>query len=368
MKDKSKVKICFVSGAIARSGGTERVGSIIANSLCNRGYDVYLLSCWNHGKPYFYLKPDVHLHYLLEPKKEGKLYRTYIYPMLKMHKFIKDNVIDIIVDIDTELSIYSSYAIKRTECKLISWEHFNYWTMLRLKEKKRFRAKKLIKKYASKLVVLTEQDRQAHINNMGFSPNSILAFANPCMNITESPYNFDSHVFLAVGRLTHPKGYDWLLEAWSIVEECISDWKLVIVGSGEDDKMLKAKMNFLKLKYVNFVGHTDDVGAYYSKGSCFVLSSRYEGFPMVLLEAEASGLPVVSFDCKTGPRDLVVDGKTGYLVEDTNIQALAQAMIRFTKDKDTAERMSIEAKKFVSQFNLEAITDKWEKLIEEIVR
>lgn len=367
MKNRKNIKICFVNGAVARSGGTERVGTIIANSLSRAGYDIYYLSCWNHGKPYFQLDRSIHLEYLLDPKTEGKLYRTYIYPIEKMHRYIKRNQIDVLVDIDTELSIYSAYAIKGTKCKLISWEHFNYWTMLRLKESRRFRAKKLVNKYASKLVVLTEQDRIAHIENLGFTEQQVIAIPNPCTNVAETSYDFDKKVFLTVGRLTFPKGYDRLLEAWNIIEEDIPDWKLIILGSGEDEDALKKQRDDLELKHVEFVPHTSDVGSFYSSASAYVLSSRYEGFPMVLLEAETYGLPVIAFDCKTGPKDLVLDRENGYLVEDGNIEELAQIMLSFTKDKEAAIRMSDKSKHFVKQFNLDTITRKWEKIIEEVL-
>ncbi|HFN2525841.1 TPA: glycosyltransferase, partial [Enterococcus faecium] len=157
-------KICFISGVISRSGGTERVGSIIANSLSDLGYDVTILSFWNSGEPYFGLDKTIKVDYMLNPKTEGKLYRTYLYPVWKLHKYICKNEFDIVIDIDTLLSLYTTRAIKGTKCKLISWEHFNYWTMEMLKEKKRFKAKKLIKKYAKRLVVLTEEDRQKHID------------------------------------------------------------------------------------------------------------------------------------------------------------------------------------------------------------
>lgn len=367
MVNKDKIRLCFVSGVISRSGGTERVGSIIANQLSCRGYDVFLLSFWNQGPPYYTLDKEVHVNYLLNHKIEGKLYRTGIYSIIRLHNFIKNNNIDILIDIDTVLSRHSAYAIQGTKCKLISWEHFNYWTMLKLKEKRRFRAKKLVKKKASKLVVLTEQDKKAHIDYLGFEPNRVMVMPNPCMEITDKEYCFSTHVFLAVGRLTNPKGFDLLLDAWHIVENQVEDWKLIIVGSGEDEDMLKELMNRYKLKNVIFAGHTNDVNEFYTKAACYVLSSRYEGFPMVLLEAEANGLPVISFDCKTGPRDLILNQKTGYLVEDKNIQALADAMIAFTKDEKYAKKMSYETKKFVSQFKLSEIIDKWEILIDEVL-
>lgn len=360
-----KTKICFVSGVISRSGGTERVGTIIANSLIKRGYDVYILSFWNQGKSYFNIDTNIHVDYLLEPKKEGKLYRTYLYPIIKLHRYLKNNDIDILIDIDTVLSIYSSYAIRGTKCKLISWEHFNYWTMLRLKEQKRFRAKKLIKKYASKLVVLTNQDKNAHISHLDFKSNQVISIANPVTNIFDSNYNFDNNTFIAVGRLVTSKGFDILLDAWRIVEDNISNWNLIIIGSGEDENLLKERSKNLNLKNVIFVPHTLNIDDYYSNASAYVLSSRYEGFPMVLLEAESHGLPIISFDCKTGPRDLVINDINGYLVKNGDVELLAQKMIEFTNEKELAIKMSKKSKEIVSQFDIDSITDKWDELIKE---
>lgn len=358
-------KVCFVSGVISRSGGTERVGSMIANALVEKGYEVYLLSCWNHGEPYYPLNRSVHLSYLLEPQKEGKLYRTYLYPILKLHKFIKENEIDVLIDIDTELAIYSAYAIQGTKCKLISWEHFNYWTMFRLQDRRRFRAKKLIKRYASHLVVLTEEDRIKHRDEYKLSDKFVTAIPNPCLSGVKVEYRFSNHVFLSVGRLAPPKGYDLLLKAWKIVQKEIPDWKLVIVGKGELEDDLRNLEEELSLERVEFVGHSDDVGEYYHQASCYVLSSKYEGFPMVILEAQSYGLPVISFDCKTGPKDLVEPGKSGYLVEDGNIKKLAKCMIGFTKNLKLAEEMSAYTTKQVKKYSLEAVVKQWDKLLKE---
>lgn len=363
----SKCKICFISGAIARSGGTERVGSIIANSLSERGYEVHMLSCWNHGIPHFPLNDSIQIHYLLNPKTEGKLYRTYLYPIIKMHNFIKKYNIDIIVDIDTELAIYSTYAISGTSCHHVSWEHFNYWTMMKLGEKKRFWAKKLIKKYETKLVVLTDEDRKKHMEVYNFTEKQIYTIHNPCLADVNAEYNFHCHIFVTVGRLVSLKGYDLLLQAWKIVEDTTDDWKLVIVGDGEDKLALLQLQNELSLKKVEFAGATRHVEDYYKKASCFVLSSRYEGFPMVILEAQSFALPVISFDCKTGPRDLIEDKVNGFLVEDGNVEMLAQCMVQFINDEQTAYYMSENTKKTVSQFNLNAITQQWEKLIADVL-
>ena len=362
------VKICFFSGDFSRSGGTERVGSIIANALSEAGYPVAMLSFWNGGQPFFHLNEKVKLYYLLSPKTEGKLYRTYIYPIVKLHRFIKKNKIDIIIDIDTELARFTSYAIQRTKCRQISWEHFNYWTMLKLNEKKRFKAKELIKKSASKLVVLTEEDRKKHIAEYKLDPNFVVTMPNPCISNVTLAYNYNHKTFLAVGRLTPQKKIDALLDAWNLIQDKCPEWKVVIVGKGELEVELKQYAENLHLKRIVWAGHTKHVEEYYEKAACYVLSSDYEGFPMVILEAQSYGLPVISFDCKTGPRDLVLDGINGYLVEDGNVKQLAERMLKFTQNEKNALIMSAEATNNVQKYNLETITTKWINLIDEVER
>ncbi len=367
MSVDKKIKICFVSGVIARSGGTERVGSIIASALANKGYDITILSFWNEGTPFFPLDVKVKVHYLLNPKTEGKLYRTYIYPILKLHHYIVKNGFDIIIDIDTELARFTSYAIQGTGCKQISWEHFNYWTMLKLNDKKRFTAKKLIKRYATKLVVLTEEDRQKHIKEYNLTPHFVITMPNPCLSDVVSKYQFKSKTFLAVGRLSHQKKFTALLDAWSLIFHKCPSWKLIIVGKGELELDLKKKAEDLKLQNLIFAGHSSCVEKYYKDAACFVLSSDYEGFPMVILEAQSFGLPVISFDCKTGPRDLIQDGVNGFLVGDGNVKELAKKMLDFTRDENRACQMSIAAARDVQKFSLENITTKWCDLIGSIV-
>ena len=139
------------------------------------------------------------------------------------------------------------------------------------------------------------------------------------------------------------------------------------MGKGELEADLKSQAAKLMLQRVTFAGHTDNVEQYYQATSCFVLSSEYEGFPMVILEAQSYGLPVISFDCKTGPRDLVTDGINGYLVEDGNVEQFADRMLSFTLSEEVACRMSQKATEIVQKFNLGCITKKWCSLIDEIL-
>lgn len=358
-------KICFISGDISRSGGTERVGTIIANELSKREYSVSILSFWKCAGSYFHVDPNIKVDGLL-CAKEGKLYRTYIYPVIKLHNYIQTNDIDIIIDIDTVLSVYSCMAVIGTKCKVISWEHFNYWAMVEKNKKKRFIAKKIIKRWASKLVVLTDQDRVKHIDTYNMADEFVRTIHNPClMNVIPS-YNFNNNTFLAVGRLTRQKGFDLLLKAWSQFQKVNDTWKLVILGSGELKEELVTLSKKLDLKKVHFVEHTANVEQYYREASCYLLPSRYEGFPMVLLEAQSYGLPCIAFDCKTGPADLIKDNENGFLVENANINKFAECMQKFTKDRSAAEAMSAASLENMKRYRLSSIIDEWEDIIKSV--
>ncbi|MCH4597593.1 glycosyltransferase, partial [Achromobacter xylosoxidans] len=146
----------------------------------------------------------------------------------------------------------------------------------------------------------------------------VITMPNPCISNIEYEYHYDKKRFLAVGRLVEEKNFADMISAWKIVEKKVDDWDLIIVGKGELEKDLRQQIKDLNLQRVTIAGHSDHVEEYYKSASCYVLSSVYEGFPMVILEAQSYGLPVISYDCKTGPRDLVLHNFNGMLVEDKN--------------------------------------------------
>lgn len=361
-----KTKICFVSGDIGRSGGTERVSILIANELSKREYDVNILSFWKGKPPFFHTEESVKIHYLIDGKIEAWLKKTYIYAVMKLRKFIKSNGIEILIDVDTILSRYSAYSIYGTECKLISWEHFNYLNTL--KDKQRVRAISLARKYATKILVLTKEDKKLHAELGGVPSTKLEQIYNPTPFKIESTYEDRKKFFLAVGRLTEQKGFDRLLKAWKIVQSEVLDWELMIVGSGEDNEMLIQLADDLNLERLSIEPTTSTIEEYYSKASIYVMTSRYEGFPMVLLEAKAKGLPIISFNCKTGPCEIVSNGKSGFIIEDGNIQELAEKMIFLSKDSSLRKDFADKGLEEIESFTIEAIGNEWERLLNKVMQ
>ena len=170
---------------------------------------------------------------------------------------------------------------------------------------------------------------------------------------------------ISVGRLTHQKGYDMLLKAWQKVEEK-SDWELILLGDGDEKESLINLANKLKLKNVKFLGVKKDVPEYYKKSSIYVSSSRFEGLPMCMIEAQSFGLPIVAFDCKTGPSEIINNNKDGFLIKNENIEELAEKLLLLINDRDKLEKFSLEARKSAKRFTLEEIIKNWQELLEKI--
>ena len=222
---------------------------------------------------------------------------------------------------------------------------------------------KIVRKFDS-FVVLTEEDK----GYWGELPN-IETIPNAAITTEASQSDCTAHRVIAVGRLDYQKGFDRLIEAWSIVKEDsdYSDWQLDIFGQGEWKDMLERMIQEKGLGDSAHINRpTNDIWNEYARSSMLVMSSHFEGLPMVLIEAMTCGLPAVTFDFKCGPKDIIEDGKNGLLVPEGNVQALAEAMKRLMYDEPLRRRMGTEALKIKEKYSEDAVMDKWLKLFEKL--
>lgn len=172
--------------------------------------------------------------------------------------------------------------------------------------------------------------------------------------------DYERKKIIATGRLEAQKGFDLLLQAFSVVHDKHPEWELVIWGEGSKRPALEALRAYLKLEaHVHLPGLTNNIIQILSEGSLFVLSSRYEGFPNSLCEAMAVGLPVIAFDCGSGAADIIRHNIDGLLVPAQNVDALSNAMLRLIQDFELRKQYGNCAKEIVDRFSLEKILDKW---------
>jgi glycosyltransferase involved in cell wall biosynthesis len=175
-------------------------------------------------------------------------------------------------------------------------------------------------------------------------------------------FNETEPIVVAVGRLVSQKAFSYLLEAVKLVNKKIP-LRLLMIGDGEFKGDLKKQAEELGIRdKVDFIGVKKNPFAYMARCDLFVLSSLYEGFPNVLVEAMALGLPVISTNCPHGPSEIIEDGRSGILVPVENSQAIAEAMLRVLGDRGLREKLKVEAKRRVSDFSLETMVSKYTDL------
>ncbi|CNL40676.1 glycosyltransferase family 4 protein [Yersinia proxima] len=356
-------KIAFFGGDISHAGGTERVSLALSNYLVKNGYQVIIISLSGNAPPKFHVDESIKIVSLFNEKKRFSL--AYFSVVFRLRRVLIDESIDVLIDVDTMLALFSTTALLGTKIKHISWEHFNYKSNLNIKSRKL--ARKIAAKYSDAVVTLTEKDRNYWLEKNKY-PKKIIAIPNPLPFESKSKLTKKhSKKILALGRLTYQKGFDLLLDIWAKIENMNNDWRLIIAGDGEDKQLLLDKIKMLNLKNVELLPSTPHVNELYDQSSIYVMTSRFEGFPMVLLEAKASGLPIVAYDCDTGPSELIINHDDGFLIpfDDNNTFTCKLALLM--NDDDLRESMSIMSLKNAEKYKIEvAIGDKWKRLIESI--
>ncbi|MCH9274942.1 glycosyltransferase family 4 protein [Bifidobacterium amazonense] len=311
-------------------------------------------------KPFFPIDSRVTRHTVYPTVTHG--IQHYFDTVRRLKTIVKEQRVDILVDIDGILDMYSLPLKRSTGVKVISWEHFNYHQNPGVPYRKltrRWAARK-----ADAIVTLTEADRKLYECNT-HPKCPVIAIPNPMQRITPEPvYDVDSRTIISSGRLTYQKGFDMLVDVAARVLPQHPDWRWLILGEGEDRPMLEQKITQANLgKQLILTGRVDNMADYYRKAAMFVMTSRFEGLPMVLLEAKAHKLPIVSFDCETGPAEIVTDGVNGELVAPGDIADMAGRIDLLIDDEERRVRYAIHAWDDADRFSKALIVRQWSALL-----
>ena len=186
------------------------------------------------------------------------------------------------------------------------------------------------------------------------------------LTITPKEVNYESKRVISAGRYMTEKGFDRLLKVWSLVNKQFYDWHLYIFGNVDRTAYQRIAEHMQLCNTVHLMPATKDIAEEFSKSSIYVMSSRYEGFGLVLAEAMSCGLPCVSFDCPYGPREIIRNGEDGFLVEDGNIDELAQKLKQLMSNKELRKTMGAKAAMNITRYKPETIMAQWIKLFQSI--
>ena len=232
---------------------------------------------------------------------------------------------------------------------------YNRSGLMGLADRWRARTDERLVRRFDRFVVLTEEDARmwGEIPTMRVIPNSAVLQDAPCSELSAKRV-------IAVGRLDYQKSFDRLIEAWRIVHGKAPEWRLDIFGQGEWKERLQQQIADCGLEGCCAINApTADIVNEYAASSLLVMSSHYEGFPMVLIEGMACGLPAVSFDYKCGPRDIIRDGVDGFIARDGDVADLARKMLLVIGDEQMRRSMGQAAREVVRRFSPDSVMEKW---------
>lgn len=350
--------VCFLVGDISSAGGTERVVSVLANVLDSSGINVSIISLKTSGLPHFSLNSCVKSETLLSGSES--ISKNYLKVLFLLRLFVKKNNIDILVNVESLLCIFSIPSLPFTNVKNICWEHFNVEIDLGVKSRRL--ARWLATKFSDHIVVLSDWDKSKWKEKYGKSIKISRIYNPLTIDNKNTNYIEKKKYILAVGRLTHQKGFDLLLKSWAKIKNK-NGWKLLIAGEGEDGaSLIKLTEKLSIADDTRFLGYVEDIGKYFEKSSIFALSSRFEGFGLVITEALINRIAVISFDCPAGPSEIIETGFNGYLIKNGDIDSFAQTLNEMMSNPTLINDFAKNAGTSLQKFEVDNIKMQWVKL------
>jgi glycosyltransferase involved in cell wall biosynthesis len=379
------MKIIYCTHSVCNPGGMERVlWNKVVWLTKHTDWEVMVVTTDQHGRPPFYPFPeevrrvDLGINYSDDNDKNVFRKITGYLRRRKEHKrklteLLKKEKADIVVSLYPSESSFlpdikdgSRKVLELHYCKFFRLQ-YGRSGLLGLIDRWRTRQDERIVRRFDKFVVLTYEDR----GYWGELPN-IVVIPNAAMKVGEQEAEVQNRKrVIAVGRLDYQKGFDRLIQAWEYVQEhtAYKDWSLDIFGQGEWKDWLQQMINEKGLAHTAHIhAPVKNIGKEYAESAFLVMSSNYEGFPMVMIEAMACGLPVVSFDYKCGPKDIIREGENGILVSDGDIEGLAAGMRELMDDADYRMKLSEGAKKITETYSEEAVMKRWMELFSSFTK
>ena len=374
------MRIVYCIAGTYNSGGMERVLSNKVNFLVAHGYDIIVITTdQRNQKSFFSLDSrvkcyDLNINY--EENNGKSFFNKLLHYPIKQYKhkkrlsaLLKQLKPDITVSMFCnevsflpEIQDGSKKVLEIHFCRFKRLQ-YNRKGLWRLADTWRSRDEQKIVSHYDRFVTLTNEDNKywGNIANSLVIPN---AQTFRCADRAV----LNQKKVIAVGRYTYQKGFDLLIHAWKIVAQQRPDWKLSIVGDGELREYLDNLIKEEQLQHsVELSPVTTNIEQIYKDASILVMSSRYEGFGMVLLEAQTVGLPTISFDCKCGPSEIIVNGENGYLIEEGDIEGMAQRVLQLIENEALRKRMGENAYNNALRFSEDVVMSKWERLFKEVV-
>jgi glycosyltransferase involved in cell wall biosynthesis len=364
----NKIKLLYITNGVNGAGGLERVLSIKASYLAEHfDYEITILSLNEAEIQPFYVFSDK-INFISVQVKGNPF--AYILSYIKgLRKIVKDIKPDVISVCDDGLKGFFVPLFTGKPCPMIYERHVSKIATNKnnnliniVRTSIIYRLMDIGGKLYDKFIVLTEQNklewkRMKHLK----------VISNPLSFYPQKKALLLNKKVISVGKLSYQKGQDMLIKAWEIVAQKHPDWKLEIYGKKDKNNYYQQLIEQKGLeKSICLFDPIANIEVKYLDASIYVLSSRFEGFGMVLIEAMVSGLSCVSFDCPYGPSDIITEGEDGFLVPKGDIEILANKIMYLIENNQERIRMGANARENVKRYLPENIIPQWDKLFKQL--
>lgn len=359
------MNLLYITNGINGSGGLERVLSVKASMLAEEyGYEVSIL-CLNDTdlNPFYEFSPKIKLSSISVSGNPISYFLSY---KKGIQKFVNEFQPDVISVCDDGLKGFFIPQFLKTKAMIIYERHVSKLIEARdgqslLKKTatkgKWFLMEKMASKF-SKFVVLTEGNKKEWK-----SLRNMMVIPNPLSFYPDESSSLENKTVICVGKISYQKGQDILMKAWNLVHEKHPDWKLELYGQANDTFL---KVQNLEGKNVFYFPPEKNIEEKYLQSSVYVMSSRFEGFGMVLIEAMACGVPCVSFDCDYGPSDIISNGEDGFIVEKENEMQLADKILLLIDNEELRKGFGQKAKENSKRYSASEIVQEWDELFKTL--
>ena len=379
------MKIVYVYSTMATAGGTERMITEKVNYLSEQfGYNITIISCFQlpNEDNFFHTSDKIKQINLGIPYFSQYKYKypKRLWIKWKMNRLLKKSIIEAVKQVDPDIlfgiSRFKANYISSIKCrakKIIECHEIRYNTIYDASEKHPFFVRLFLKVYpfyyfhtiernADAVITLTEEDKMLwkRAKRVEVIPNFSTI---PISKISD----YTTKRVIAVGRLTWEKGFERLIEAWGIISSRHKDWHLDIFGRGRMHDTLIALAKTYNAINLTIHNPSSNISQEYANSSICVITSYFEGFSLVILEAMKHGVPCIAFDCPFGPRNIIEDNKNGFLVEDGNISLFADRICKLIENESLRMKFGAAAIERAKHFDKDSIMNQWRKLFEELI-
>ena len=358
------MRICFVDYDITVTGGAEQVSVSLANELCkSHKIYIYSINAENDSIPYTLDKSVLCVWGPKGKKRLNEMIKASFSPFIK---FVKREKIDIVLSMGNYPALIVSLTRFFNKAKYVFCDHGALINQWKQKDVTAIRFWDML--LADRVVVLTERTRDDYCR-LFYCPKKKVRCIYNWNDVLPAAkdYDADSKKIISVGRFGKEKGYDMLPDIAEKIFRKHPEWEWDVYGDGETFLSVKEAIKERGIDdRVHLRGNQKNVKSLYQDYAFLILPSYREGMPLVLLEAKANRLPLLSFDILTGPREIIRDGIDGYLIPPYNVEKMAEKAVRLIEDKELRKRMSDNSQDNLDKFSKEEIEKKWMALFAEL--